>query len=120
MGRQFPCMFAMLVCSIVPLAADQKSDAPISTLIDVQSSDMRTQPSGSNWLSYNGDYTGRRFSALHQIDQSNVIQLRAQWVFHVRQADDMEVTPVVVNGVMFVTAQNDAYALDARDRKSVV
>jgi len=119
MGRQFPCMFAMLVCSIVPLAADQKSDAPISTLIDVQSSDMRTQPSGSNWLSYNGDYTGRRFSALHQIDQSNVSQLRAQWVFHVRQADDMEVTPVVVNGVMFVTAQNDAYALDARTGRTI-
>ena len=119
MGRQFPCMFAMLVCSIVPLGADQKSDASISTLIDVQPGDMRTQPSGSNWLSYNGDYTGRRFTSLRQIDRSNVDQLRAQWVFHVRQADDMEVTPVVVNGVMFVTAQNDAYALDARTGRTI-
>lgn len=109
----------ILVSSIVPLGADQKSDASISTLIDVQPADMRSQPAGPNWLSYNGDYTGRRFAGLTQIDRSNVAQLRAQWVFHVKQADDMEVTPVVVNGVMFVTAQNDAFALDARTGRMI-
>ena len=88
-------------------------------MIDVQPTDMRSQPSGANWLSYNGDYTGRRFTSLNQIDRSNVNQLRAQWVFHVPQADDMEVTPVVVNGVMFVTAQNDAFALDARTGRTI-
>jgi alcohol dehydrogenase (cytochrome c) len=118
-GAQILVMAAILLCSLVPLGADQKSDASLSTLIDVQPSDMRAQPSSSNWISYNGDYTGRRFSALHQIDRTNVNQLRAQWVFHVRQADDMEVTPVVVNGVMFVTAQNDAYALDARTGRTI-
>jgi alcohol dehydrogenase (cytochrome c) len=110
---------ALCVCSILPLGADQKSDISLSTLIDVQPADMRMQPSGSNWLSYNGDYTGRRYSGLRQIDRSNAEQLRAQWVFHVPQADDMEVTPVVVNGVMFVTAQNDAYALDARTGRMI-
>lgn len=118
-GRQIPLMIAILACAIVPLGADQKSDTSISTLIDVQPADMRAQPSTSNWLSYNGDYTGRRFTGLRQIDRTNVGQLRAQWVFHVRQADDMEVTPVVVDGVMFVTAQNDAYALDARTGRTI-
>jgi alcohol dehydrogenase (cytochrome c) len=119
MCRHILAIATILACSVAPLGADQRSDSPISTLINVQPADMRVQPSGSNWLSYNGDYTGRRFSALHQIDRSNVDQLRAQWVFHVRQADDMEVTPVVVNGVMFFTAQNDAYALDARTGRTI-
>src|SRR4029077_7841069 len=49
----------------------------------------------------------------------NVAQLRAQWVFHARDADDLEVTPVVVDGIMFVTAQNDAFALDARTGRQI-
>ena len=110
---------AILLFSIVPLGADQKNSDSISTVIDVQPTAMRSQPSGANWPSYNGDYTGRRFTSLSQIDRSNVNQLRAQWVFHVPQADDMEVTPVVVNGVMFVTAQNDAFALDARTGRTI-
>jgi len=112
-------VIAILVGSIVPLGADQKSNASISTLIDVQPADMRSQPAGPNWLSYNGDYTGQRFTGLNQIDRTNVAQLSTQWVFHVKQADDMEVTPVVVNGVMFVTAQNDAFALDARTGRMI-
>jgi alcohol dehydrogenase (cytochrome c) len=119
MGQRILGMAAVCICSIVPLGADQKGDISLSVLIDVQPADMRMQPSGSNWLSYNGDYTGRRYSGLRQIDRSNADQLRAQWVFHVPQADDMEVTPVVVNGMMFVTAQNDAFALDARTGRMI-
>jgi alcohol dehydrogenase (cytochrome c) len=45
--------------------------------------------------------------------------LRAQWVFHTNSSNDMEVTPVVVNGLMLVTAANDVYALDARTGRMV-
>ncbi|MGH9585726.1 MAG: pyrroloquinoline quinone-dependent dehydrogenase [Acidobacteriaceae bacterium] len=68
-----------------------------------------------NWPTYNGDYTGRRYSGLTQITPANVGQLRAAWVFHSRNAGTLEVTPVVVNGVMYITASNDAYALNAED-----
>lgn len=63
---------------------------------------------------YNGDYTGRRYSELSQIDAHNVQNLRAQWVFHASNSEALEVTPVVVGGVMYVTSANDAFALDAR------
>ncbi len=43
----------------------------------------------------------------------NVGQLRAQWVFHSKNSSKLEVTPVVVNGVMYITASNDAYALNS-------
>ncbi|HXX15588.1 MAG TPA: PQQ-dependent dehydrogenase, methanol/ethanol family [Candidatus Eremiobacteraceae bacterium] len=86
----------------------------VTARIDVQPSQLLVTPVSQNWLSYNGDYTGRRYSALREISSANVSQLRAQWVFHAPNSNRLEVTPVVVDGIMFVTAANDAYALDAQ------
>jgi len=88
-------------------------------VIDVTHKDLLVAPVAANWPSYNGDYTGRRFTSLSQITPSNVETLRAQWVFHAAKSDSLEVTPVVVNGVMFVTAANDAYAVDARTGRPI-
>src|SRR4029453_4156288 len=85
--------------------------APIA--LEIQSSDL-LRPAKENWTSYNGDYTGRRYSALSEITVDNVSGLRAQWVFHTSSSNRLEVTPLVINGVMFVTAANDTYAVDAR------
>ncbi len=89
-----------------------EQDVNVSS-INVQASELNQATLTGNWLSYNGDYSGRRYSNLAEITPANVGQLRAQWVFHSRAPGTLEVTPVVVNGVMFVTASNDAYALDA-------
>jgi len=97
----------------------QEREALHSTKIDVQSADLEASPPSANWLTYHGDYSGRRFSALSEINTGNVAQLRAQWVFHARNSHKLEVTPVVVNGAMFVTAANDAFALDARTGRVV-
>src|SRR5579862_7339807 len=80
----------------------------------VSADDLLTQPPGENWTSYNADYTGRRYSSLHEITPKNVAQLRAAWIFHPSNSERLEVTPLVVSGVMYVTSANDAYALDAR------
>jgi alcohol dehydrogenase (cytochrome c) len=85
-----------------------------SAVINVLPAQLNAHPPGANWLSYNGDFTGRRYSKLSQINLRNVGQLRAQWVFHPGNSNRLEVTPVVVNGIMFVTSANDTYALDAR------
>ncbi|HUX09224.1 MAG TPA: PQQ-binding-like beta-propeller repeat protein, partial [Terriglobia bacterium] len=87
---------------------------PVSARIDVSDSDLLAKPPGADWNSYNGDLTGRRYSSLAQITPGNVGRLRAQWVFHPTNSQLLEVTPVVVQGVMYVTSGNDAYALDAR------
>jgi alcohol dehydrogenase (cytochrome c) len=70
-----------------------------------------------NWVSYNGDYSGRRFSAMDEITPANAENMVAKWHFHTTGAGVMEVTPVVVAGVMFVTRSNDAWALDAKTGK---
>lgn len=102
---------AFLGCLMVAADDVPKGSAAV---IDVLPAELNAQPPGADWLSYNGDFTGRRFSSLSQINPTNVGQLRAQWVFHSSNSNRLEVTPVVVNGVMFVTSANDTYALDAR------
>jgi len=96
------------------MACAQVNAGPVTTTINVKASDLEVKGITDNWLSYNGDYTGRRYSSLKQITPANVSQMRAQWVFHTRNAGVLEVTPVVVGGVMYITGSNDAYALDAR------
>jgi alcohol dehydrogenase (cytochrome c) len=112
-GRVALALAAFLGCLMVAASDDLPKDSR-GAVIDVLPADLLASPPGANWLSYNGDFTGRRFSSLSQINLTNVAQLRAQWVFHASNSNRLEVTPVVVNGVMFVTSANDTYALDAR------
>jgi alcohol dehydrogenase (cytochrome c) len=100
-----------LLCSS---ATVQQGQAPGVSDVNVRADDLLRQPPGANWTSYNGDYTGRRYSALRQITAANVAHLRAAWIFHPSNSERLEVTPVVVRGVMYVTSANDAWALDAR------
>jgi alcohol dehydrogenase (cytochrome c) len=104
-----------LLCCLNAIAED--GAAPLK--IAVTNPDLLVQPVGANWISYNGDYSGRRFSRLAEIRSENVSQLRAQWVFHASNTNRLETTPVVVDGMMFVTAANDAFALDARTGRVV-
>ncbi|MBS1800189.1 MAG: PQQ-dependent dehydrogenase, methanol/ethanol family [Acidobacteria bacterium] len=99
----------------------QHSAPPAQPLgqINVTQRDLLSKPVRDNWPSYNGDYTGRRYSSLAEITPQNAHQLRAQWVFHSRNAGILQATPVVVAGVMFVTGSNDAYALDAATGKTL-
>jgi alcohol dehydrogenase (cytochrome c) len=88
-------------------------------IINVLHSDLLQKQVAGSWVSYNGDYSGARHSGLTQITPANVSRLTAQWVFHPRVVSPLEVTPVVVAGVMFITSANDAYALDAKTGKTL-
>ncbi len=96
------------------ISPGQEGQGPVSVNVDIAPDRLLVAPPREDWPSYNGDYSGRRYSALDQINPENVRRLRAQWVFHSSNSDSLEVTPVVVGGVMYVTSANDAFALDAR------
>jgi alcohol dehydrogenase (cytochrome c) len=100
-------------------AAAQAGQSPVAALVNVGAEDLLGKPAGANWTSYNGDYTGRRYSGLREINAENVARLRASWVFHPGNSETLEATPVVVNGMMYVTSANDAFALDARTGRVV-
>jgi len=67
----------------------------------------------ADWSSYDGNYTGNRYSRLEQINTNNVQRLAPAWVFPVPGAPRLEVTPVVVDGLMYITGPNETYAVDA-------
>lgn len=68
----------------------------------------------ADWLNYHGGYTGHRYSLLAQIERSNVASLRVEWVFQERISEKFEATPLVHDGIMYITVPPaDVYALDA-------
>ena len=77
------------------------------------------KPPADNWLSYSGDFSGRRHSELQQITTANVKNLAAKWVHHIDGARRLECVPIVVNGVMYVTNSNEVHALDARTGRRI-
>jgi alcohol dehydrogenase (cytochrome c) len=67
-----------------------------------------------NWLMYSNTYNSWRFSRLDQIDTHNVKDLHVKWLFQGRHQEKFETTPLVVDGVMYLTRpENDVFALDA-------
>jgi alcohol dehydrogenase (cytochrome c) len=68
-----------------------------------------------NWLTYSGAYSSHRYSRLDQINPANVGNLELKWVFQAQSLEKFGATPLVVDGVMYVTqANNHVIALDAK------
>ena len=68
-----------------------------------------------NWLTYSGGYFSQRYSELDQVAPDNVDGLALQWVYQTPAAGPWQSSPVVVDGVMYLTQRpNDIVALDAR------
>jgi alcohol dehydrogenase (cytochrome c) len=68
-----------------------------------------------NWLTYWGDYQGRHYSSLKQIDTANVGRLQAQWSAQLPGQSILEATPLVVDGIMYTSGSpGTVVALDAR------
>ena len=67
------------------------------------------------WLMYSGSYQSHRYSALDEINTTNVSQLKLDWVLQMPSAySDAETTPLVVDDVMFLTeSPNNVVAVDA-------
>jgi alcohol dehydrogenase (cytochrome c) len=73
----------------------------------------------AGWPSYNGETSGSRYSPLTQINKGNVGTLTPKWIFSLPNTSRLQVTPVVADGVMYVTAANECYALDAGSGREI-
>jgi len=73
----------------------------------------RRVTSQADWPTYHGDRGGNRYSTIDQINRGTVARLAPAWVFPLPGASSLQVTPVVADGVMYVTNANECYALDA-------
>ena len=69
----------------------------------------------ADWLTYSGTYFSQRYSELDQVAPPNVRDLQLQWVYQTPVFGPWQTTPLVVDGVMYLTQRpNDVVALDAR------
>jgi len=120
MKRHNAAAFLMLlgVC-LAPRLIGQGNRPQADSSLHATAEDLLTRPVGENWTSYNGDYTGRRYSSLREINRGNVAQMRAAWVFHPGNTQKLEATPVVIRGVMYLTSANDVFALDASSGRTL-
>ena len=72
------------------------------------------KPPLDSWLTYHGDYTGQRHSPLTEITPANVHQLTLAWVFQSGGTQQIKGTPLLVNGIIYVTAPDNVWAVDSR------
>jgi alcohol dehydrogenase (cytochrome c) len=64
---------------------------------------LNSEREPGNWLTYSGSYAAHRFSNLKQITPQNVATLRPVWVYQIGKALPVETSPLVVDGVMYLT-----------------
>ena len=106
------------------LAAAVLTMAGVATMVSAQNITDKDLAQGvsdpTQWLMVSGDYKGQRLSPLTQITPANASQLAPQWTFQAGVVGQFEATPLVLNGVLYVTGpQSHAWALDARTGKAL-
>jgi alcohol dehydrogenase (cytochrome c) len=77
------------------------------------------KPPADTWPTYHGDYSGRRHSALTQITPENVNQLTLAWAFQTGLNSGIKASPILVNGVVYVTMPDNIWAVDARSGREL-
>lgn len=70
------------------------------------------KPATNTWPTYNGDYSGRRFSTLDQINATNINSLTLAWIYSAHE--ELKSTPLEVNGILYFTSPDNVWAVDAR------
>jgi alcohol dehydrogenase (cytochrome c) len=97
----------------------RSDDHKIHLLRRTEGDRFREVTSQTDWPGYNGDPAGNRYTLLKQIDSTNVKSVAPRWVFTLQNVFPLEGTPVVMDGVMYVTSANECYALDAGSGRQI-
>ena len=111
-SRSNPLTLAVAVVLVLAPTAHAQSVDPV----------MLLKPPADSWPTYHGDYSGQRHTALDDITPANVHQLTLAWAFQTNQTQQIKATPILVNGVIYLTTPDNLWAIDARtamQRKSV-
>jgi alcohol dehydrogenase (cytochrome c) len=76
------------------------------------------KPATDTWPTYNGDYSGARFSTLDQINAGNISSLTLAWAFQTH-GPTIKSTPLEVNGILYFTVPDNVWAVDARYGRTI-
>jgi acido-empty-quinoprotein group A len=108
------CRLAFLISAIIPGSLVGQELDPSALTLFKQPADI--------WPTYNGDYSGRRFRDLTQINQSNINLLKIEWAYRITGIGPqrgvglptIKSTPLLVNGVLYFTIPDHVFAVNAR------
>src|SRR6202790_1673364 len=76
-------------------------------------------PPADSWLTFHGTYSGQRHTGLTQITPDNVGQLQQVWRFQTGQNQQIKASPILANGILYVTTPDNIWAVDARTAKAL-
>jgi len=131
------CAISATIGLLLAAGAQESSHAQVSTGAGLTTAELLS-PSPDSWPTYSGDYSGRRYSTLDQINSDNVQNLTLAWASRVTSGPNDAGHPVhqgghgdgelfaslparirgsilLVDGVLYMSAPDNAWAVDARD-----
>src|SRR5580692_1255934 len=76
-------------------------------------------PPADSWLTFHGDYSGQRHTSLAEITPQNVGSLQQVWRFQTGQNQAIKASPILANGILYVTTPDNIWAVDARTAKEL-
>ena len=103
------CVLTTACCLLLAVISSQAQGLPAKALLE---------PPTTFWPTYNGDYSGRRYSTLDQINSSNVHSLALKWLF-ATGTQGLKSTPLEVNGILYFTVPDNVWAVDARTGREI-
>src|SRR5262249_33660661 len=102
------CLKSCAWCAVLLFPANVCAQVPYQRI-------ARAEREPEHWLTYSGSHRSHRFTTLDQVTTKNVARLRAAWIYQVKKPGIVEVSPVVVDGVMYITEPpSTVTALDVR------
>ncbi len=108
LGRERPALRAA-----EPAAPGRQAGEPVGSVDDREL--LKAGGDDANWLLYGRTYSAQRYSALNQINAKNVSRLIPVWTFQTGVLDGFECTPLVIDGIMYLTTPwNHGYAIDCK------
>ena len=108
MSMPKPCVTILFTCACVAAVTAQSVDPSILL-----------KPPVDSWPTFHGDYSGQRHTKLSAITQANVHQLALAWAFQTNQTQSLKMSPVLANGVIYLTAPDNVWAIDARTARQL-
>ena len=93
----------------------------LTALLHAQSVDPNEllHPPADSWLTFHGTYSGERHTSLTEITPENVAQLQPVWRFETHQNQQIKASPIVANGVIYITTPDNIWAMDARTARQL-
>ena len=96
-------LLGVTCASNITASAPTAKHDPFKTIAAIDGTSIANPPSG-DWLSNGRDYREQRFSPLAAINTGNVKNLGVAWEFRTHSVRALEATPIVANGVMFISS----------------